>query len=367
MGARWLETDTLSNQDISSALAVGAYTADADRLILVQVFADQVAGNGDYDIYLTHRINGAGSSYRLIPITTAAAASGVTAIAAQSGMIAVRSGDVLTVYLDGLAGDNANPDTIVRWFELAALQPATPGQTIALDGDGYVTAASVTGDVGGKVLGGGAGEITDIGAWAELQDYDDLAVAVRAELATELARIDIPISESWDEVRSGHTAEGTFGAVSEYIATSAQNASAVRFNLTTELARIDAAITSRAATGAAMTLATGAVTAAAIATGAIDADALATDAVSEIAGAITGVAGSGAVTHTITINDGVSPLDGVEVWITTDVGGTNVVAGTLTTDAFGRVTFYLDAGGYYAWMKLSGYTFTNPTAITVTA
>ena len=32
---RWIETDTLSNQDISSALAIGA-TADADRLILVQ-------------------------------------------------------------------------------------------------------------------------------------------------------------------------------------------------------------------------------------------------------------------------------------------------------------------------------------------
>ena len=73
---RWLETDSLSNQDISSALAIGAYTADADRLILVQFFADQVAGNGDYVFYITHQINGAGSHYRLIPITTAAAASG---------------------------------------------------------------------------------------------------------------------------------------------------------------------------------------------------------------------------------------------------------------------------------------------------
>lgn len=136
MGARWLESDTLSNQDISSALAVGAYTADADRLILVQVFADQVAGNGDYVLYVTQQVAGAGSHYRLIPITTAAAASGVTAIAAQSGMIAVRSGDVLTVYLDGLAGDTTTPDTIVRWFEFAALRPTTADRTLDVSAGG---------------------------------------------------------------------------------------------------------------------------------------------------------------------------------------------------------------------------------------
>lgn len=119
---RHIETDSLSNQDISSALAIGAYTADADRLILVQWFADQVAGNGDYACYLTHQIAGAGSSYRYIPITEAAAASGLTAIAGQSTMVAVRNGDVLTLYLDGLAGDTSTPDTTVRWFELSAVR-----------------------------------------------------------------------------------------------------------------------------------------------------------------------------------------------------------------------------------------------------
>jgi hypothetical protein len=140
---RWLETDTHSNKDISTAVSVGVYTADADRLILVQVFADQVAGNGDYELYVTHQINGAGSSYRMIPITTAAAASGVTAIAAQSGMIAVRSGDVLTVYLDGLAGDNSTPDTTVRWFELAALRPTTADRTLNVSAGGVADADAV--------------------------------------------------------------------------------------------------------------------------------------------------------------------------------------------------------------------------------
>ena len=141
---RWIETDTLSNQDISSALAIGAYTADADRLILVQFFADQVAGNGDYVFYITQRLGGAGSSYRHIPITTAAAASGVTAIAGQSNMIAVRNGDVLTVYLDGLAGDTTTPDTSVRWFELDSMVlAATQG---AITWDQQVISANVNGD-----------------------------------------------------------------------------------------------------------------------------------------------------------------------------------------------------------------------------
>ena len=101
--------------------------------------------------YITQRLGGAGSSYRHIPITTAAAASGVTAIAGQSNMIAVRNGDVLTVYLDGLARhDHAGPS--VRWFELdgmvlAATQGRCGIERQCRHGDGalIVTNANVTG------------------------------------------------------------------------------------------------------------------------------------------------------------------------------------------------------------------------------
>lgn len=78
-------------------------------------------------------------------------------------------------------------------------------------------------------------------------------------------------------------------------------------------------------------------------------------------------AGSGAVSYPITVNNESSnPIDGVEVWVSTDSAGTNVVAGTLSTDASGIVTFMLDAGSYYVWRQKSGYNFTNPVAITVT-
>jgi hypothetical protein len=75
--------------------------------------------------------------------------------------------------------------------------------------------------------------------------------------------------------------------------------------------------------------------------------------------------GSGAISHEITVNVGGSPSDGVEVWVTTDSSGANVVAGTLVTDAFGKASFMLDAGSYYLWAQKSGANFTNPTSFSV--
>ena len=114
-----LETDTGTNVNISSATAVGTYTANGDKLIMVDVSIDAVAGNGDYVMYVTRQIGGSGSAYRILPQTTMAAASGLTAISGQSGWITVRNGDVLTCYVDGLAGDTSTPDWSTRWFESA--------------------------------------------------------------------------------------------------------------------------------------------------------------------------------------------------------------------------------------------------------
>jgi hypothetical protein len=118
---RHIETDTGTNVNISSATAVGAYTADADRLVIVDVMIDAVAGAGDYVMYVTKQINGSGSAYKILPKTTMTAATGETAIAGQSGIISVKSGDVLTCYVDGLAGDTTTPDWTTRWFEIDKL------------------------------------------------------------------------------------------------------------------------------------------------------------------------------------------------------------------------------------------------------
>lgn len=81
---------------------------------------------------------------------------------------------------------------------------------------------------------------------------------------------------------------------------------------------------------------------------------------------LSSAAGSGAIAYSITVEDeNNDPIDGVEVWITTDSAGSNVIAGTLATDAMGLATFMLDAGTYYIWRQASGFNFTNPVAITV--
>ena len=78
------------------------------------------------------------------------------------------------------------------------------------------------------------------------------------------------------------------------------------------------------------------------------------------------IAGSGALSCTWTQkDDGDNPMDNVQVWISTDEAGNNVVAGTLITDASGEVTFMLDAGTYYVWRERASYNFTNPQTWTV--
>lgn len=72
-------------------------------------------------------------------------------------------------------------------------------------------------------------------------------------------------------------------------------------------------------------------------------------------------AGPGAIawTYTLTSSVDASPIESAQVWVTTDAGGSSVIASGYT-DASGQVTFYLDAGTYYIWRQKSGWDFMNP-------
>jgi len=63
-------------------------------------------------------------------------------------------------------------------------------------------------------------------------------------------------------------------------------------------------------------------------------------------------------TYTVTDGDG-NPIDGVDVWVTTDAIGNNIVASSIT-NIQGEVYFYLNPGIYYIWCQKAGYNFTNP-------
>jgi hypothetical protein len=66
-------------------------------------------------------------------------------------------------------------------------------------------------------------------------------------------------------------------------------------------------------------------------------------------------AGPGALSKTIGISAGGDPLQGASVWLATDAGGSNVIAGPLATDSFGVVTVLVDAGTYYVWARKDGF------------
>jgi len=195
-----IETDTGTNVDISAATAVGAYTATADKLVMCDISIDQVAGNGDYVMYVTRQIGGAGSAYRILPITTMAAASGLTAISGQSGWITVRNGDVLTVYVDGLAGDTSTPDWSTRWFELA-------GVTAAVIADAVLDEATS----GHTSAGSFSKAVTDI-----LADTGTDGVVLKAAGLADDAVNEI-VDQVWNEAIADHVAAGSFGAKNQKV------------------------------------------------------------------------------------------------------------------------------------------------------
>jgi len=77
-------------------------------------------------------------------------------------------------------------------------------------------------------------------------------------------------------------------------------------------------------------------------------------------------AGAGAIAWTYTVTNSVTsqPIADVDVWVTSDAAGENVLASG-RTDQNGAVTFNLDAGTVYVWSQKSGFNFSNPDTETV--
>jgi hypothetical protein len=76
--------------------------------------------------------------------------------------------------------------------------------------------------------------------------------------------------------------------------------------------------------------------------------------------------GAGSETVTITCLDSTSnAVEGVAVWVTSDIAGTTVEAGTLYSNSSGQIVVYLDVGTHYVWRQ-GGQNWTNPQTITVT-
>ena len=80
-----------------------------------------------------------------------------------------------------------------------------------------------------------------------------------------------------------------------------------------------------------------------------------------------GTIGAGAIEYIYHVKDYNNvPLENVDVWVTSDIEGRNIIAGTFITDDYGDITLLLNPGSYYVWCQLPGYNFNNPDRIIVT-
>ena len=75
--------------------------------------------------------------------------------------------------------------------------------------------------------------------------------------------------------------------------------------------------------------------------------------------------GSGATAETYTVTDSTTglPIDGVRVWMTSDIAGTAEIGGSGHTNALGQVTLRHDVPTgttIYVWRELAGYSFDDP-------
>lgn len=116
---RLIEADTLSNQNISTELLAGSYTADAELAVFARVFLTGIAGNGAYRASVFVQRRGAGGNYRHIPAggDYVFVASGVTTVCATTDTVPLETTDVMTVYVTGLAADTTTPDMVVEFWE----------------------------------------------------------------------------------------------------------------------------------------------------------------------------------------------------------------------------------------------------------
>ena len=123
-----LQATAIAGEDITSAVLLDTYTSDGTYELLVNVMLSSLAGEGTYKACLTKQVGGAGAAYQ--SATTAISLSaGVTTAFLPSLSIPVRSGDVIRVYAEGLAGDAAI-DGLVETFDVTAAATGADGDTL---------------------------------------------------------------------------------------------------------------------------------------------------------------------------------------------------------------------------------------------
>lgn len=298
---------TFTAKNIATALTVYEYTVPGVGLwyhLYIQVRLYQVAGGGDYTINLRLNDGDVQADDPMVPKTVYTAAAGAQNLWFAGDVIA-NSGDVLNIICLGQSGDTAVVGSIRICYDdtIGTASYVTPP-----------TAASIADAVLDEA---GAGHIGLIPT--------NLDTTISSRLAT-----------------SGYTVPPTAGAIADSVL---DEAGSGHTGLLPTI--LDAAISTRLASAGYTTPPT---------TTEINTK-LTTE---HGSGLWSSTSGSGSILFTYNVTGPASvPISGATVRVATDLVGTNVIAEG-TTDNFGNVQFYLDAGTYYFFTTKSGYVFANP-------
>jgi hypothetical protein len=161
----------------------------------------------------------------------------------------------------------------------------------------------------------------------------------------------------WEESALGHNEPGTSGHALLAIPTDVDNAIAVRDELATELAFIDAAISTRATPGDIVSAAT-------VADAVWDEQLSGHVALGSAGAILNDRTVSGVNTATITVVDGAAnPIMGVAASLLDGVGATVIMTGT--TDSLGQWAFAAPDGSYYIRLFKAGYNFALTETLTI--
>lgn len=179
-----LESNTLTGQDIHEATCVLTHVVESSGKMFVRLFADSILGDGEYTAYITIQLDGSGPEYHFVPMSNASVEAGVTSMMMISSPFPVLVGDVVKVYLTGLAGDTADPDILTEiWSDDTALASVWTNEKAAYLDTAISSrvAESVWTDEKAGYLDAAISSRTDETVWTdEKAGYLDAAISSRA-------------------------------------------------------------------------------------------------------------------------------------------------------------------------------------------
>lgn len=375
---------TFTGVDISSAASVYSYAIPTGGSWRFQVVLTNAAGNGDYIAYAKIQYGGAGTAHPLLPKTTATAASGETDFALATITIDAAETDVISLWIDGLAGDTSVNGLVKGWrSEQSLWDELITGAVHNINNSAAKRLRQVAGNV---IIDGTAVSSTintivlDSSASSTDGAYDPAMISIVAGTgagqtrliyqytgATKTAVVDRdwktnPANDS-DYIIAGHPGrehvnEGLLRAATSTTAKLNANASTQNDEYNNQILFI------RAGTGADQVRHVhdydGATQTATVEAWDITPDTTSSYVMLPFL-VYDPSGGSGAITFTYTLTSSVdaTPIADATVEVYTDLAMTNMVASGVTS-AFGVVVFYLDAGTYYLKRIKSDWTFTNP-------